>query len=162
MKEFEGKVAVVTGGSGGIGRAAAFAFARKGAKVALADVFIEGGEETALLIKGQGGGAFFMKTDVSNSTEVKALIDKTIETYGRIDYAHNNAGVDGAQADTAEYPEEIWNRVIGINLTGIWLCMKYEIPQMLKQGQGAIVNTASIGGVMALSKISAYIAKIVE
>ena len=158
MNEFEGKVAVVTGGSGGIGRASALAFARRGAKVAVADILVEGGEQTARMIKAQGGEAIFVKTDASNSTEVKALTDRTIERYGRLDYAHNNAGIDGAQASTAEYPEEMWNRVLAVNLTGVWLCMKYEIPQMLKQGKGAIVNTASVGGLMALSKISAYIA----
>ena len=158
MKEFSGRVAIVTGGSGGIGRAAALAFARKGAKVAVADILIEAGEETVQMIKNDGAEAIFVKTDVSNPAEVKALVDKAVKTYGSLDYAHNNAGIDGAQALTADYPEEMWNRVLSINLTGVWLCMKHEIPQMLKQGKGAIVNTASVGGFTALSKIAAYTA----
>ena len=158
MEEFEGKVAIVTGGSGGIGRAAALAFAKKGAKVAIADTLVEPGEETARMIKNEGGEAIFIKTDISKPAEVKSFIENAAKTYGRLDYALNNAGIDGVQAPTVEYPEEMWDRVLSINLTGIWLCMKYEIPHMLKQGKGAIVNTASVGGLMALSNISAYIA----
>lgn len=158
MKEFEGKVAIVTGGSGGIGRASALAFARRGAKVVVSDILVDEGKETLQMIERGGGEGTFVKTDVSKATDVEALIKKVVETYGGLDYAHNNAGIDGAQANTAEYPEETWNRVLGVNLTGVWLCMKYEIPQMLKGGKGAIVNTASVGGFTALSKISAYIA----
>ncbi len=158
MYGFERKVAIVTGGSGGIGRATALSFAREGARVAIADVFVVGGEETARLIREKGGEATFFKADVSNPREAEALINRVVETYGRLDFAHNNAGIDGAQASTAEYPVDTWDRVIAINLTGVWLCMKYEIPQMLKVGKGAIVNTASVGGLMALTKISAYIA----
>ena len=158
MKEFKKKVAIVTGGSGGIGRAIALAFAKRGAKVAVADILVDQGEETVQMIKKQGSEAIFAKTDVSNSAEVQAFVNQTIETYGRLDYAVNNAGIGGFRARTADYPEEVWNRIIGINLSGVWLCMKHEIPEMLKQGKGAIVNTASALGLMALSNLCAYVA----
>ena len=153
-----GKVALVTGGGSGIGRAAALTFAREGATVVVADVEIEGGEETARLIQHSGGAAMFVKTNVSQATEVEALVARTVHTYGRLDCAYNNAGIEGAAATTTEYPEEGWDRVIAINLTGVWLCMKYEIPQMLKQGGGAIVNTASAAGLLGFRGGSAYVA----
>jgi NAD(P)-dependent dehydrogenase (short-subunit alcohol dehydrogenase family) len=158
MKEFDGKVAVVTGASGGIGRASALAFAGKGARVVVADVQVERGAETARMIKETGGKAIFVRTDVSNSADVRALISKAVETYGRLDYAHNNAGIGGANGPTADYPEEDWNRIIAINLTGVWLCMKYEIPQMVEQGKGAIVNTASVMGLTGLTLVCGYTA----
>jgi NAD(P)-dependent dehydrogenase (short-subunit alcohol dehydrogenase family) len=158
MAEFEGKVAVVTGAAGGIGRASALAFAEKGAKVVVADVQISQGTETVRMIKDQGGEAVFVRTDVSNSVDVRTLIDTTVERFGRLDYAVNNAGIGGPNAATADYPEEEWNRIIGINLTGVWLCMKYEIPEMLKQGKGAIVNTASAMGLTGLSLVCGYVA----
>jgi len=153
-----GKVALVTGGSSGIGRATALTFAREGAKVVVVDVVEEGGEETVRLIKAAGGEALFVKTDVSKATEVAAMVNKAVQTYGRLDCAHNNAGIEGGLATTADCNEENWDRVIRINLTGVWLCMHYEIPQMLKQGGGAIVNTASGAGLVGVPRMPAYVA----
>src|SRR5579884_244651 len=154
--EFSGKVALVTGAGSGIGRASAQAFANAGASVIVADVVVEGGEETVQLIKQTGGEATFVRADVSRASEVEALVRQTIETYGRLDYAHNNAGIEGASAGTVDYSEEAWDRVIAINLKGVWLCMKYEIPAMLKQGGGAIVNTASVAGLIGFERLPAY------
>lgn len=145
----EGKVAVVTGGGSGIGRAASLLFARRGAKVIVADVASPGGEETAAMVKSTGGEALFVKTDVSRSEDVKAMVDKTIEAYGRLDFAFNNAGVFTGLVPLPEYTEEMWERNINVNLKGAWLCMKYEIPRMLQNGGGAIVNTSSIAGLVA-------------
>jgi len=153
-----GKVAIVTGGGSGIGRASALAFAREGAKVVVADVVVEGGEETVRLIQHNGGAAIFVKTNVSKAAEVEALVARAVLTYGRLDCAHNNAGIEGPGATTVDYAEESWERVLAINLTGVWLCMKYEIPQMLKQGSGAIVNTASTAGLVGYPRGSAYVA----
>ncbi len=150
------KVAVVTGGSSGIGRAAALAFAREGAKVVVADVNIEGSSESVRIINESGGDACFIKCDVSNAAEVEAMVKKTVELYGRLDCAFNNAGIEGTSASIADYPLDAWNRIIGINLTGVFLCMKYEIEQMLKQGEGAIVNNASILGLVGFANASAY------
>ncbi len=158
MNQFEGKVAVVTGASGGIGRASALAFAEKGARVVASDVQVDKGEETIRLIREKGGEALFVRTDVSRSADVQTLMAKTIETYGRLDYAVNNAGIGGANAPTADYSEEDWHRIIGINLTGVWLCMKYEIPRMLTLGKGAIVNIASAMGLTGLSLVCGYTA----
>jgi len=154
----DGKVALVTGGSSGIGRATAQIFAREGAKVVVADVQVDGGEETVRLIKATGGEAIFVKTDVSQPAEVDALIKTTVATYGRLDCAFNNAGIEGALQPTSEYDEAVWDRVISINLKGVWLCMKYEIQQMLAQGGGAIVNTASAAGLVGVQGLSAYTA----
>jgi NAD(P)-dependent dehydrogenase (short-subunit alcohol dehydrogenase family) len=155
---FTGKVALVTGASSGIGRASALAFAREGAKVVVADVVEEGGEETARLIKNAGGEALFVKTDVAKAAEVEALVNRAVQTFGRLDCAFNNAGIEGAAAMIPDYGEEAWDRVININLKGVWLCMKYEIPQMLKTGGGAIVNTASTAGLVGYRGGSAYVA----
>jgi len=153
-----GKVALVTGGSSGIGRATALIFAREGAKVVVADVTVDAGEETVRMIKAAGGEAIFVKVDVAKASEVEALIKKTVETYGRLDCAFNNAGIEGKFTPTTEGTEENWNRVIDINLKGVWLCLKYEIPQMLKQGGGSIVNTASVAGLVGAAGGSAYVA----
>jgi NAD(P)-dependent dehydrogenase (short-subunit alcohol dehydrogenase family) len=154
----EGKVALVTGGSSGIGRAAAQIFAREGAKVAVADVDVEGGEETVRLIEAEGGQVLFAKADISKATEVEALIKKIVETYGRLDCALNNAAIEGEAAPTVECSEENWDRTVGNNLKGTWLCMKYELRQMLEQGSGAIVNMTSILGMAGFPGVPAYAA----
>ncbi|TAL63270.1 MAG: SDR family oxidoreductase [Bacteroidetes bacterium] len=155
-KQFEGKVAIVTGGSFGIGRAASIAFAKRGAKVMIAD-WVED-NETLNTIKGFGGEAIFFKCDVSDDTNVRLMIETTIEKYGRLDFAFNNAGVEGISAPTQDCTIENWERTINVNLRGVWLCMKYEIPHMLKQGKGAIVNNASIAGLVGFPGIPAYVA----
>ena len=155
----EGKVALVTGGASGIGRATALTFAREGAKVVIADMNEDGGQQTVHLITEKGGEAIFVRTDVSKAVEVQALISQAVATYGRLDCAHNNAGIPGGgRALTAEYAEDTWQQVIAVNLTGVWLCMKYEIPQMCSQGSRAIVNTASAWGLVGAPGASAYIA----
>ncbi len=154
----ENKVALVTGGSSGIGRASALTFAREGAKVVVADVVVGGGEETIGMIKKAGGEAIFVKADVSKAAEVEAMVTKAVEAYGRLDCTFNNAGIEGALVSTVDYTEEDWDRVIAINLKGVWLCMKYEIPRMLKQGGGTIVNTASGWGLVGGRSASAYVA----
>lgn len=153
-----GKVTLVTGASSGIGRATALAFAREGAKVVVSDVAVEGGQETVRLIRNAGGEAIFLKADVSRTAEVEALVQQTVATYGRLDCAHNNAGIEGRVGRVADDDDDNWDRVIAINLTGVRLCMKYEIRQMLTQGGGAIVNTASGAGLVGIRGSSAYVA----
>lgn len=157
--EFEGKVALVTGASMGIGRASALAFARRGAKVVVADVDVKGGEETARLIREAGGKAIFVKTDVANAAEVEALVKKTVKVYGKLDYAHNNAAINrGIGVMTGDYKEDDWDAQLDVNLKGVFLCMKYEIPEMLKIGKGtAIVNTSSISGISGHPADPAYV-----
>ena len=156
--KMEGKVALITGGSKGIGRATALAFAREGAKVVIADIAVEKCADTAKKITDDGGEAHCIETDVSKTNQVRALIDEIVTLYGRLDYAFNNAGIEGKQAPTVESTEDNWDLVIDINLKGVWLCLKYEIAQMLRQGGGAIVNTSSVAGVIGYPNISAYTA----
>ncbi len=158
IRGLNNKVVVVTGGSSGIGRACALLFAKEGTKVIIGDIAVKGGEETLDMIKRAGGEAMFVRVDVSKAQDVKALIDKAVETYGRLDYATNNAGVQGVETPTADCTEENWDRVININLKGVWLCMKYEIIQMLKQGGGAIVNMSSVDGLVGWQNLPPYVA----
>ncbi len=154
--QFKDKVALITGAASGIGKATALEFAAKGARIVLADINEAKGLETLKEIQNGGGQAIFRKTDVSQAKEVEQLIAETIRSFGRLDFAHNNAGIEGRRAKLAAYSEEEWDRVIEINLKGVWLCMKYEIPHMLKQGKGAIVNTSSVAGLSGLRKFSPY------
>ena len=154
----EGKVALVTGAGSGIGRATALVFAREGAKVVVSDIVVEGGEETVQQIKAAGGEAVFVKADVSQAADVEALITQTVETYGRLDCAFNNAGIEGSVKPTIDCTEEEFARTIAVNLTGVWLCMKHEIQQMLSQGGGAIVNTASVAGLVGFPGLPDYVA----
>ena len=155
---FTGKVVFVTGAAGGIGRAAALAFAREGASVMVADVSEEGNQETVRLIEAAGGRALAIRCDVTRAEDVKAALDQTIETFGRLDAAFNNAGIEQAKKATADITEEEWDRIIGIDLRGMFLCMKYEIPLMLNHGGGAIVNTSSGAGVKGFKDQAAYVA----
>jgi len=152
------KVALVTGGASGIGRATALTFAREGAKLVIADMHEEGGQQTVHMIRENGGDATFVQADVSRATEVEAMVSATVGTYGRLDCAHNNAGIGSRpRVRLHELSEEGWDQVMSINLKGVWLCMKYEILQMLRQGHGAIVNTASIMGLVgSWSRSGAY------
>ena len=152
------KVALVTGGGSGIGRDTALAFAQSGNKVVVADTDIIAGEETAHLISGRGTEVIFLKTDVTNSDDVQKLINTTVKTYGQLDYAFNNAGIAPPGLPIAEYSEQQWNSILAVNLTGVWLCMKYECAQMLKQNKGAIVNVSSIRALAARAASSAYCA----
>ena len=156
-KIFEGKVALVTGGSFGIGKATAVAFAKRGAKVVVADWMEDKENETIKLVKGTGSDGVFVRCDVSSSTEVRNMIEKAIARFGRLDYAFNNAGIEGASANTHECTEDNWDKTIGVNLKGIWLCMKNEIPYMLKLGTGAIVNCASVAGLIGFPGLPAYV-----
>lgn len=158
MDAFEGKVALVTGAGGGIGRAAALTLAARGARVIVSDVQDGPGEETVRMIAENGKEARFIKADVSVSVDVHALVQRALDTFGRLDIAVNNAGIGGPNALTADYPEAEWNHIIGVNLTGVWLCMKHEIPEMLRIGGGVIVNVASVMGLTALSMVCGYTA----
>jgi len=155
--ELTGKIALVTGAGSGIGRASALAFARKGAHVVVADVATEPGEETAQLVEAEGGEATFIAADVSRSEDVEQLIGQVTRTFGQLDFAHNNAGIVRGGL-THEISESDWSRILDVNLTGVWRCMKHEIVQMLRQGGGAIVNTASTAGLVGIVERSAYVA----
>ena len=153
------KIALVTGAGSGIGRASSLVLAREGAKVVVSDINASGAEETLSTIRDRGGDGIFVHADVSKAEDVQKLVAQVVETYGRLDCAFNNAGIEGFHDGRLhEYPEETWDRLIDVNLKGVWLCLKYEIPQMLKQGGGAIVNTASIAGLVADRQLSAYVA----
>ena len=144
----KGKIALITGGASGIGRATAFAFAREGASVVIGDLDVAGGEKTVADIKQGGGEASFLRMDVTQSADVQRLVAKAVDQYGGLDYAFNNAGTVGSRTGIVDTTEEDWNRVIALNLTSVWLCMKYEIPEMLKRGGGAIVNNGSVSGLV--------------
>src|SRR5215470_7204824 len=152
------KVAIVTGGASGIGRAAALALARAGAQIVVADIDVDGGEATAQAIVAAGGAAISVRTEVSAAAQVAALVERAVATYGRLDCAFNNAGINDERAPAADLDEALWDRTIAINLKGIWLCMKYEIPAMLAGGGGAIVNTASVVGLTGRRDTPAYVA----
>ena len=154
----DGKIALITGAGSGIGRASALTFAREGAKVAVADKLVDGGRETVRMVEAAGGTASFIEVDVSDAASVEAMVAATVDTYGRLDCAYNNAGIEGQVAPTDSYADDMFDKVIAVNLTGVWLCMKYEIPRLLEQGGGAIVNTASGAGLIGVAGLSAYVA----
>jgi NAD(P)-dependent dehydrogenase (short-subunit alcohol dehydrogenase family) len=157
--ELQGKVGIITGGTSGIGREAAVLFAKAGAKVVVAGRREAEGKETIDLIRAAGGDGLFVKTDVSRAADVRALVQKTVEKFGRLDVAFNNAGIEGSWSPIAEQSEEDWDSTIDINLKGVWLCLKYEIQQMLKQGGGgAIVNMASVAGFIGSAGAATYCA----
>lgn len=157
MTLFDGKVAVVTGGASGIGRTTCQFYAGDGAQVVVSDVDRAKGEETVQMIKEAGGEATFIRADVSDPEDCQALVDLTVEKYGRLDIAFNNAGIGGEQNPIADYSIEGWQQLIGVNLSGVFYCMKYEIPAMLNVGGGAIVNMASILGRVAFANSPAYV-----
>ena len=158
----EGKSALITGGGGGIGRATALAFTREGARVAVADVTADAAEQTAALVNAAGGQAIFLGGDVSDGAQVEAMVRAVVAAFGQLDYAFNNAGVGAYQVNasgpTHQWSEASFDRMIAVNLRGVWLCMKHELGHMLAQGQGVIVNTGSIGGLAGFPNVSGYIA----
>lgn len=157
--QYAGKVAFITGGGSGIGRAAALAFAREGASVSVADISEKNVEESARMVEEHGGRALAVRCDVTQVEDIRAALDKTVQTFGRMDFAFNNAGIEPRKpAATADYDVEEWNRIINIDLRGVFLCMKYEIPLMLKNGGGAIVNTSSGAGIIGIKGSPAYTA----
>jgi NAD(P)-dependent dehydrogenase (short-subunit alcohol dehydrogenase family) len=155
--EFKDKVCIVTGAGSGIGRAIAQVFAREGGKVVVSDVDSAGGEDTVARIRDRGGQAFFVRADVSRMSDCESLVQRSVSVYGRLDAACNNAGIGGELAPTADYPLEAWNQVLGVNLTGVFQCMKAQIPELLKTG-GAIVNVSSILGQVGFANAPAYTA----
>jgi NAD(P)-dependent dehydrogenase (short-subunit alcohol dehydrogenase family) len=156
MGTMQGKVAIVTGASAGIGRATAVAFAREGANVTVADTDVERGKETVTEARSLGVEALFVPTDVSSPHDVAELVRSSIAQFGRLDYAFNNAGIEGDQAPTGDCTVENWDRTIAVNLTGVFLCMRQEIPSMLAYGGGAIVNNSSVAGLVGFAGIPAY------
>ena len=155
--DFNGKVALITGGGGGIGRATALGFALRGAKVMVVDADADTGRGTVDIVAQRGGAAAFVQADVTKSASVRDYVEKTMATYGRIDAFFNNAGIEGTVIPTQDYDEEVFDRVIAVNLKGVFLGMKHVLPVMLKQGAGAIVNTASVAGLFGAPGMSAYV-----
>lgn len=155
---FAGKVALVTGGGAGMGRAAAVAFARAGARVVVADVDTPGGDATVRQIAAEGGEALFVRADVADAGAVEAMVHATETAYGRLDCAFNNAGINEEHGPLTDCTEAQWDRILGVNLKGMWLCMKYEIPLMMRSGGGAIVNNASVVGLVGSHGTPAYVA----
>jgi len=158
MSEFDGKVVLITGGNAGIGRAAAIEFARQGAKVVLSGRREKEGAEVIAEINASGGEALFVKTDVSSERDVEALVDRTVATFGRLDIAFNNAGVEQDPGPLPDQTEAVYDRIMDTNVKGVWLSMKYEIPAMLKTGGGAIVNTTSAAGLVGFATAPIYVA----
>ena len=159
----DGKSALITGGGGGIGRATALIFAREGARLAIADASEEAARETVAQVNAAGGQAMSLSGDVTESAAVQAMIEAVVSAYGRLDCAFNNAGIAGYQVDaggkrTHEWADDSFDRMIAVNLRGVWLCMKHELPRMMAQGGGTIVNTGSIAGLIGLPTSSAYVA----
>jgi NAD(P)-dependent dehydrogenase (short-subunit alcohol dehydrogenase family) len=152
------KVAIVTGGSSGIGRATAVALAKERVKVTVAARRAKEGEETVQLIKDAGSEGIFVKTDVANEDDIRSLVAKSAKTYGRLDYAFNNAGIEEMMTPLADQTSEIFDQIMKVNVKGVWLSMKYEIPEMIRNGGGAIVNMSSVAGVMGFPQMPIYIA----
>ena len=152
------KVALVTGGSSGIGKATAIAFSEAGWSVAVADVNEELGAQVAQEIEASGAQAMFVRCDVADADQVKAMVERTVERFGRLDAAFNNAGIEGQPSETAECTPENWDRLLAVNLTGVWQCMVHEIRQMLRQGGGSIVNCSSVAGLRGIAAMPAYVA----
>ncbi len=156
--DFTGKVVLITGAGNGIGRASAVGFASRGAKVVIVDRDTAGGEATAGILRQQGGEALFVAADVTKSAEVQNYVKVALDAYGQIDCFYNNAGIEGAVAPTAEYDEDMFDRVMAVNVKGVFLGLRHVLPVMIKQGRGAIVNTASIAGLVASPGMPAYVA----
>ncbi|WP_435119144.1 SDR family NAD(P)-dependent oxidoreductase [Halolamina sp. C58] len=156
MERFGGQTAVVTGASSGIGRASALRLAEEGADVVVADIDVDGGRETVDLIERAGGEATFVEVDVSDTASVERMVDVAVETYGSLDIAHNNAGILTGFVETTGIEEAQWDRIVDINLKGVWTCMKAELPVMVEDGGGAIVNTASEAGLVGMGGLSSY------
>ncbi|QPV63092.1 SDR family oxidoreductase [Halosimplex litoreum] len=156
MNGLAGQTALVTGVGSGIGRASALRFAEEGANVVVADIDVEGGRETVDLIENAGGDATFVEVDVSDTASVERMVDATVETYGSLDFAHNNAGILTDFVETTGISEANWDRIVEVNLKGIWACMKAELPAMERTGGGAVVNTASEAGLVGMGGLSSY------
>ena len=152
------KVAIVTGGSSGIGRATAIALAKQGVRISIAARRIDEGEETVRLVKETGSDGMFVKTDIANEDDVRSLVVKTVNKYGMLDYAFNNAGIEEIMTPFLDQTTEKFDQIMNINVRGVWLSMKYEIPQMIKSGGGAIVNNSSAAGLMGFPQMSIYVA----
>lgn len=152
------KVSIITGGSSGIGRATAVALAKEGVKVTVAARRAKEGEETVRLVKEAGSEGIFMKTDVANEDDVRSMVDKTVKTYGRLDYAFNNAGIEETMTSLVDQTSDVFDQIMNVNVKGVWLCMKYEIPQIIRTEGGAIVNMSSVAGVMGFPQMPIYVA----